>query len=135
MDDRQALLAAIEADPLDHLLRCVYADWLDEHGEVEEANRQRQWVSAYEYLLKNFVNPYGEEEGEEPLGPAEVLEVLEYWQRSLVEDGGICFGTLDAAENLYDEENHSEFYRNLEIVTGTTVLPETRERASFRCAC
>ena len=135
MDDRQAFLAAIQADPLDDLVRCVFADWLDEHGEVEEATRQRQWVSAYEYLRKNFVNPYGEEEGEESPGHAEVLAEIESWQRSLVEIGEICFGNTDAAENLYDPENHAEFYRTLEIVTGATILPETRERASFHCAC
>ena len=36
---------------------------------------------------------------------------------------------------MYHEENHPEFYRSLEIVTGTRILLETRERASFRCAC
>jgi hypothetical protein len=35
-------------------------------------------------------------------------------------------GPGEAIENLYDEKTHAEFYRNLEIVTGTTILPETR---------
>src|SRR5262249_14691126 len=102
VDDRQAFLTAIEANPLDHLLRCRHAAWLDEHDGVEEATRQREWVGAYEYLLTNFANPYGVSE-EEPPDPAEVLQVIEYWQRSLVEDGEICFVTTRAAENLHDE--------------------------------
>src|SRR4051812_42987146 len=32
MDERQALLATISADPEDDAVRLVYADWLDEHG-------------------------------------------------------------------------------------------------------
>jgi uncharacterized protein (TIGR02996 family) len=135
MNDRQAFLAAIQAEPLDHLLRCVFADWLDEHGEVEEANRQRQWVAAYEYLANNFVSYYGYEEGAE--GPAHVLALqeIEYFVRSLVEEGGICFGSESLVENMWDETMRAEFYRSLEIVTGTTILPEVRERAGFRCAC
>jgi uncharacterized protein (TIGR02996 family) len=132
-DDHQAFLAAIRADPLNHLLRCQFADWLDEHGEVDEATRQRQWNGAYEYLLKNFVDPYGEY-GED-LSPTEVLEELEDWQRRLIEDGEICFVGNEAEENMQNEENPAEFFRTLEIVTGTKIQPEIRERATFRCVC
>lgn len=54
MDDRQAFLDAIAARPWDdELPRQVYADWLDEQGEHEEANRQRQYVAS-ERWLRNF---------------------------------------------------------------------------------
>jgi uncharacterized protein (TIGR02996 family) len=37
MTNRDALLAAIRADPDDDVPRLVYADWLDEHGQPERA--------------------------------------------------------------------------------------------------
>ena len=37
MTERDALLAAIHAAPEDDAPRLVYADWLEEHGEVERA--------------------------------------------------------------------------------------------------
>jgi uncharacterized protein (TIGR02996 family) len=126
VDNRRAFLTAIEVDPLDHPLRCAFADWLDEQGEVEEATRQRNWVGAYEYLLENFIS------SPEETSHFAVLEQMEGWQRTLVAGGVICFGT----ESMYGDETFpDEFYRNLEIVTGTPILPEARERASFRCAC
>ena len=45
MDERQAFLDAIAAGPWDdEVTRLVYADWLDEHGEHEEADRQRKHI-------------------------------------------------------------------------------------------
>src|SRR5215475_6482850 len=35
--DRDALLAAVAAQPDDDLPRLVYADWLDEHGDPDRA--------------------------------------------------------------------------------------------------
>ena len=37
MTDREALLAAVAADPRDDAPRLVLADWLDEQGEPERA--------------------------------------------------------------------------------------------------
>lgn len=36
MTDREPLLAAIKANPKDHLPRLVYADWLDEFGNTDQ---------------------------------------------------------------------------------------------------
>ena len=35
MGEREALLAAVVADPDNDLPRLVYADWCDDHGEPE----------------------------------------------------------------------------------------------------
>lgn len=40
-DREDALLAAIAAAPTDHLVRGVYADWLDEAGRHDEADAVR----------------------------------------------------------------------------------------------
>ncbi len=44
MDDREALIAGIAADPDDDLRRLVFADWLDDHGEPERAEFVRLQV-------------------------------------------------------------------------------------------
>jgi uncharacterized protein (TIGR02996 family) len=41
MSEREALLAAIKANPDDDTVRLVFADWLDEHG----GERDRDWAS------------------------------------------------------------------------------------------
>lgn len=45
MTDRDALLAAIEAAPLDDAPRLILADWLEEHGEYERAEFIRLQVA------------------------------------------------------------------------------------------
>jgi uncharacterized protein (TIGR02996 family) len=136
VNDHQAFMAAIQAQPLDNSLRCVFADWLDEPGAVEEANRQRQWVGAYEFLLKNFVDPYGEHLDRGPLSHSNVFRVLEEWREGLVEYGGICFDMYQAGESTYEDQSAmAEFFRCLEIVTGARILPEVREQATFSCSC
>jgi uncharacterized protein (TIGR02996 family) len=50
---RMAFLHAIEAGPWDdQLARDIYADWLDERGEHEEAMRQRAYVAARRRLTE-----------------------------------------------------------------------------------
>jgi uncharacterized protein (TIGR02996 family) len=39
MTDRDALIAAIAADPADDLPRLVFADWLEEHGDPAQGVR------------------------------------------------------------------------------------------------
>ena len=44
--DRKAFIDALNLNPGDVTTRLVYADWLDEHGEPDEANRQRGMVTT-----------------------------------------------------------------------------------------
>jgi uncharacterized protein (TIGR02996 family) len=50
MSEREAFLRAIAANEEDILVRLVFADWLDDHGEHEEAERQRKWTEAKKWL-------------------------------------------------------------------------------------
>ena len=44
-DEQAALLAAIVAEPGDDTPRLVYADWLQKHGDVEQSQFIRDWIS------------------------------------------------------------------------------------------
>ena len=49
--ERQAFEDAIDKNPLDATNHGVYADWLDEHGEHEEAKFRRslsEWIRKYQ---------------------------------------------------------------------------------------
>ncbi len=58
-DDRQAFLDAIKQQPKNYDHRYVYADWLDERGEHEEADRQRRY-EASEKWLREFARNHGD---------------------------------------------------------------------------
>ncbi|HEV3384748.1 MAG TPA: TIGR02996 domain-containing protein, partial [Gemmata sp.] len=47
MSDRDALHAAICANPDDDTPRLVFADWLDEHGEAKRAAYIRASIEEY----------------------------------------------------------------------------------------
>lgn len=44
MTDREDLLRAIDANPEDLNLRCIYADWLQEHGTSEADAATAEWI-------------------------------------------------------------------------------------------
>lgn len=53
--ERQAFLKVLEKNRCDQVARGVFADWLDERGEHEEANEQRrmatdEWVTSARWL-------------------------------------------------------------------------------------
>ena len=52
MSERDAFLKLLAENEDDTTARLVYADWLDEQGEHEEADRQRKWPAAKEWLVK-----------------------------------------------------------------------------------
>lgn len=91
---RKAFLKAIDAAAWDdEFPRMIYADWLDENGEVEESNRQRQYVKS-EKWLRAFAREWGfgdedEEENhtniESPLG--QLIYFLTKHTKSRYNDG------------------------------------------------
>ena len=48
--DQEAFLRAIENEPRNYQHRYVYADWLDERGDHEEADRQRKYEASDRWL-------------------------------------------------------------------------------------
>lgn len=46
MTERDAFVQALAQNEDDEVTRLVFADWLEEHGEEEEAQRMRKWKEA-----------------------------------------------------------------------------------------
>ncbi len=114
--EREAFLAAIEKEPENYLHRYVYADWLDEHGEHDEATRQRAFEQADKWLRK-FADSYSIDYAELVDGAASGM--------------GGCFGDDDGPQAM----RTPEFWESLEVVTGKSFPVDHRENTYFRCAC
>lgn len=138
MDEQKAFLSGLEANEDDTDLRMLYADWLEERGEYEEAERQRKWPEAKAWLVEFALrNP--------------IRRVKDYWGDGMDDEFGISYeGLLDlgfkcadedlvvfgADSNLMDKVS-SEFHtfmQNWAIVTGRSI-PEDKAMPDFRCSC
>jgi uncharacterized protein (TIGR02996 family) len=126
---RRAFLSAIKAARWDdELPRLVYADWLDEHGEHEEADRQRRCVPA-ERWLREFAGR---------IIDSETFESMSY--EALI-GAATTFLNSGIGHDMYldklDEVNaqKADFWKNFEIVTGIAVPDRARELMFFGCTC
>lgn len=140
-DQRAAFLKALEVNEDDIQTRLVYADWLDEHGEHEEADRQRRWQAAKQWIV-DLCSPYSAngdqyEEGETVIDYERLVEMAFEAVESLDDgdDRNACmrFGSAEGLMYAFSEQR-DEFWKNWSIVTGIP-LPESISRVGYRCAC
>ena len=52
MDHEKHFLELLDANEDDNDTRVIYADWLDEAGRYEEAQRQRAWPAAKAWMVE-----------------------------------------------------------------------------------
>ena len=138
MNERKAFEKALKKNEDDTTTRLVYADWLDEQGEHEEADRMRKWPAAKAWLVKlcEENNPPPDDEEEWFIDYETLVEL----GREAVERKGAdkelwfsCGNNMGMCDALRD--NAAEFWKNWSIVTGTPVPPEAAENSGFSCAC
>ncbi len=139
MNERDAFLKALDENEDDITTRLVYADWLDEGGEHEEADRQRKWPAAKEWLV-GFCRDHNPDPDEDDLDEWVISyeELLELGRQAVedADESGIgfsCGNNMEMCEALQD--NCEEFWKNWSIVTGIALPPGAEENSYFRCAC
>jgi uncharacterized protein (TIGR02996 family) len=149
MNERDAFLKALAQNEDDTPTRLVYADWLDEHGEHEEADRQRRWPAAKEWLVRfcRGLNPHPDDdlddEAPDDDNPYSFFgisyEKLLKLGRKAVEAAdqrgvGLYCG---ANETMMDalRANSREFWKNWSVVTGVPLPPDVAEKSYFSCSC
>ena len=135
MNERDAFLRALAENEDDTPTRLVYADWLDERGEHEEADRQRKWPAAKEWLVRFFRDHsqgdyYGQLNSYEELIELGRVAVAEADERGL---GFDCSSNESLCEAL--RANPRQFWENWSIVTGIPLPPDFEHRSYFGCAC
>jgi uncharacterized protein (TIGR02996 family) len=135
--ERDAFLKALAENEDDNVTRSVYADWLDENGEHEEAERQRKWPAAKAWLVK-FCEEHNPEDEDDEVWVISYPELIEIGREALEEEDeddwrlscGNNMGMCDALNS-----HRREFFKNWSIVTGVAVSEERVDRSSFSCAC
>jgi uncharacterized protein (TIGR02996 family) len=138
--ERKAFLKALKKNEDDTTARLVYADWLDEHGEHEEADRMRKWDAAKAWLVKfcEAHNPPDEGDEDEWFISYETLvelgrEAVGSVDKKTGEFGFSCGNNMDMSEALSAESR--KFWKNWSIVTGIPLPPNAEEKSYFSCAC
>jgi uncharacterized protein (TIGR02996 family) len=141
MNLRDTFHKALAENEDDTTTRLIYADWLDEQGEHEEADRQRKWPAAKEWLVQfcqeNNPTPDEEDPYERVISYKELLELGRQAVEEAVADesgfGFYCGNNMTMSNAL--QENGQEFWKNWSIVTGIPLPPDMDEKCYFRCAC
>jgi uncharacterized protein (TIGR02996 family) len=122
---QEAFLKALADNEDDTATRLVYADWLDDQGLHEEADRQRKWPTAKEWLVRLCKDNSRYEE-------ISYEGVIEFGRRTVKE--------AESSERTYPDNEamwhalqaHSqEFWKNWSVVTGIP-LPPSLENKCFQ---
>lgn len=155
-ETRKAFLRGIEADRSNYDKRIYYAEWLDDQGEHEEAERQRNYEAAEKWLIqfaadcgvtdKNYHNiliPAPDRYGftvnpsyvpdEQPIGLADVIQAG--WD--CVNHGRhfVQMGSEGARDLIHKGDNCRKFWEAWQTVTGHKVSEEMYEERVFSCSC
>lgn len=149
---REGFLKALEQNEDDEPTRLVYADWLDEQGEYEEAARQRKWTAAKKWLVEfakkhHAYAEYHDWEEEERTGkskhgyPVDVRALAADFYSQFME---FLMGHLPGGQHGFGFDlpygfaaYSDEMWENFEIVTGLT-SPQgenRRQMPPFSCSC
>ena len=146
MSTQEEFLNALSEDEDDTLTRMVYADWLDECGQHEEADRQRKWPAAKEWLVR-FCEDFGgvDESDFHPDNPYAYFDisygVLLMLAREALQSAnqGERFLYLDCGANEPMchslRVNHTIFWPIVSILTGVPLPADFESRSQFGCSC
>lgn len=138
MSDRELLLQAIEAEPDNYDHRLIYADWLDERGEHDEAMRQRNYEAA-DIWMKDLASRHFEGyAAERPFTRDELLQAGRDYLAS--QKNGSWWGGLvqvgqdSLRDDVYGDEL-KEYWQHFETLTGVCVPDDEKTSTPFSCSC
>jgi uncharacterized protein (TIGR02996 family) len=146
MSEREQFLRALARNEDDDTTRFVYADWLEEHGEDDEAERQRKYPAAKRWLQEfrkriNYEGGEWDDESGEWKGngdyehPHSYEAVIQAGYQAVSKEG-YCFASDEGADFFRgDQADREDFFRNWSIVTGVAVPEEVVEDPNFHCSC
>lgn len=136
MNLQEGFLKALEENEDDTATRLIYADWLDENNQPEEAARQRAWPEAKRWMLE-FVRENNYDAGYYECRNIDYNTLIELARESI--EGSYNYPGFSCGNNetMCDalRNNKETFWKNWSIITGIA-LPEGFIKACFfSCAC
>jgi len=143
MSEREVFLKALEDDEDDETTRLVFADWLEEHGEVEEAERHRKWKEAKAWFV-NLCDKHDKDYSEyydqngKPKTFSDLIRMgCEAYKMVLDGEDSYPLIYMGPHEDFMDELNSRkyEFWKMWSIITGLTLSEESIQRGQFSCGC
>lgn len=138
---QEQFVKAITDNPRDWTARKIYADWLDDHDQPEDADKQRNWndekQDAWEWLEK-FASEGGTTNfNERAITINDLIDA-----GNLFLDSGEYHDTWcqEGDENLSSMmtslKTRIEFWTNFEKVTGRNVEDKIKQQGRpFSCSC
>jgi uncharacterized protein (TIGR02996 family) len=154
MNDRDAFIAALEKNEDDTSLRMVFADWLDERGEHEEADRHRKWPAAKEWLVKFYEESKAERQRELE---AFMADYPQYEGMTLEDDDpqrldsfrALMNSARECAKDGFDRmycgnsewlcdslrQNRPEFWKHACIYLNVPLPEDIQGKGHFTCGC
>jgi uncharacterized protein (TIGR02996 family) len=139
MNERIAFLEEIKNDPENTSVRAIFADWLDEHDEPEQADFYRSWtLEAYkegkEYLedLALRITEEGKdyhEDGDYEFTYDKLLEGL----KKAFESYDSTYLNFQTPDFLYEERE--KMWEAFSVVTSQRVKEDAKSNSPFRCGC
>lgn len=149
-DHEKAFLAALEANEDDEATRLIYADWLEEQGRYEDAERHRKWTASKQWivnLLAEYGGPAGYDQDFEYVENRDYKKFIEWASSPFDENFDPSVKRLanyysdyincGANETLQDHLNFNkvEFFKHLSVVIGIEIPQDYAENFYFSCAC
>ncbi len=121
--EQQTFIKALEYNEDDTATRMVYSDWLEEHDQPEEADRQRAWPEAKKWLQKYAarIKPYDDSE----IAYDELIQGLK--AKEIFAHGTDLHG-------LYELKDADELRKHASIFLGYPLNLEDPD-FSFTCSC
>lgn len=151
---RESFLKQIKENPYDEHLRKIFADWLEENGDDDEAQEQRrratvEWQQAdkwmHEFAAKcgETCTDYGYDQDESSWIPITYDNCIQAGYNYVKHGDYLVQHGDDSARNLmsYEDNNKIKFWDNWRIITGEEVTDEEldgeygRDTAPFSCSC
>ncbi len=120
----EGFLKALRENPFDEDLHLVFADWLEERGEDDEASYHRTWTPERQQA-EDFLDDYAAQCW------ISQEELIQAGHDYLDKGNSFCIG-VDTPGVVF--QNHEDFWRHFETLTGRSVPVEQRV-VFIRCAC